>query len=192
MHLYQFQSDALRTESLFESFNVNPQLFMGALQTFIGVGNIMDQIKKNACYGSEFNNLKMEAAFAQISTGTALMSQVDWLTMNTNPKTALEINPRIAHGLVGIMTEASELAEALLVGLESGEIDPINIQEETIDINWYQAILHDALNLSWEKGLDNNIAKLKSRYPDQFTQEAAEKRDISAERIILESTIPTS
>ena len=41
-------------------------------------------------------------------------------------------------------------------------------------------------NLDINKGLENNINKLKIRYPDKFTQEAAINRNLEAERIELE------
>jgi NTP pyrophosphatase (non-canonical NTP hydrolase) len=186
MNLEQYTQDALRTESRFDSFDVNPKLILGLLNAFIGIGNMMDQVKKNACYGSDFKQPKMDSAQMQLNAGLALLGQVDLLALNGYPKSELDIDPRVAHGLVGIMTEASELAEAMLAGLENKEIDAINIQEETIDINWYQAILHDALDLNWEEGLDRNIQKLKTRYPEKFTQEAAENRNLTVERANLE------
>ena len=35
--------------------------------------------------------------------------------------------------------------------------------------------------------MDTNIAKLKARYPDKFTDELAENRNIATEREILEN-----
>lgn len=42
------------------------------------------------------------------------------------------------------------------------------------------------LGACYEDALDLNIAKLKARYPEKFTTEAAVNRDLAAERAVLE------
>ena len=64
--------------------------------------------------------------------------------------------------------------------------DIVNLLEENGDINWYQAIMMDALGGDWEQILETNIKKLRKRFPDKFTNEDANNRDLDAEREILE------
>ena len=102
------------------------------------------------------------------------------------------------HGIIGIATEAGELCEALLKsateidgeGLPIG-IDRANLEEELGDVMWYAALLCRAHGFTFEKIMDKNIAKLKARYPDKFSESDAVNRNLKKERKILESDNPT-
>ena len=96
-------------------------------------------------------------------------------------------DPRILHAAMGLVTESGELLDALKKSTYYGkELDLTNIKEEAGDMLWYMAILFDALGTSFEEEQERVIAKLKARYPDKFTEEAAENRDLDAERTVLE------
>ena len=100
-------------------------------------------------------------------------------TANTS---IMDVNTRLFHAIIGIVTEGTELLE----NLTDGSLDTVNLLEEMGDINWYQAIAMDELNADWEDLLSNIIAKLKKRYPDQFDSKDALNRNLLAERKILE------
>lgn len=94
----------------------------------------------------------------------------------------------LLHGLLGVVSEAGEMTDALLEGLESGAaLDTVNFGEELGDQFWYLALLLTALKLDPASVASKNIAKLKARYPDKFTAERALNRDLLQERSILES-----
>lgn len=96
-------------------------------------------------------------------------------------------NIRILHAAIGLATEAGEVQDALKKHVFYGKpLDTVNIAEELGDIFWYMAIMADALDVSFADIMDKNIAKLKARYGDKFTEGAALNRDIPAERAILE------
>jgi NTP pyrophosphatase (non-canonical NTP hydrolase) len=95
---------------------------------------------------------------------------------------------RLLHAAMGLGTEAGEFMDALKKHLfYSRPIDAVNLQEEIGDIMWYLAIACDELDVSFEEVQAKNIAKLKARYPDKFTEEKAENRNLVEERAILES-----
>lgn len=99
-----------------------------------------------------------------------------------NPKTA-----RILHAAMGLTTESAELMDALKKHLMYGkELDIVNLKEEAADCMWYLAILADTLGFSFEEVQERNIAKLKARYGDKFTEKAALERNLEVERKILE------
>lgn len=50
---------------------------------------------------------------------------------------------------------------------------------------WWE--LGKYLGIDREKALENNIAKLKARFPDKFSEESALNRDLNKERQILEN-----
>lgn len=92
----------------------------------------------------------------------------------------------VIHGLLGKATEAGEGLEHLLDVCNGKKFDPINAKEETFDGQWYDAILCNALSISFEEGQRNNIAKLKARFPDKFSEHSANNRDLDVERKVLE------
>lgn len=91
------------------------------------------------------------------------------------------------HMLLGMVTETAELADVFKKDLAYGkEIDWINIQEEVGDLMWYVINFCTINGFDLEKILEQNIAKLEARYPEKFTVEKANNRDLEKERQILE------
>lgn len=97
------------------------------------------------------------------------------------------VNEFILHGALGISTEAGEILDAVKKSIFYGKpFDLVNLQEEIGDCLWYLAILAKEAGMSFEDIMAQNIAKLKARYPDKFTEERALNRDLVAERRELE------
>ena len=85
------------------------------------------------------------------------------------------------------MSETGEIADALKKHIIYGrELDLINLMEEAGDQQWYVALLLHAVKKTMEESMEKNIAKLKLRFGDKFTRDAATKRDLAAERRVLE------
>lgn len=66
---------------------------------------------------------------------------------------------------------------------ESQNNDTKDINDGFLMWNWFGS---EIFNIDTNKALENNIAKLKARYPDKFTQEAALNRNLEVERKELE------
>ena len=99
-----------------------------------------------------------------------------------------EKNAKILHYVLGIGTEAGELQDAVKKHLIYGkELDEVNLIEEVSDIFWYSARLLTLLDSSFEEAMEKNIAKLRARYGDKFTEHAALNRDLVKERNVLEN-----
>ena len=97
------------------------------------------------------------------------------------------VNQDILHGALGIVTEAAEIADAVKKSIFYGKpFDLVNLQEEIGDCFWYLAILAKEAGMSFDDIMAQNIAKLKARYPDNFTEHHALNRDLKAERNVLE------
>lgn len=95
---------------------------------------------------------------------------------------------RLLHAGIGLSTEAGEFLDALKKHIFYGkELDKVNLAEEMGDLFWYMAIVADELGFEFEEVMEKNIAKLKARYGEKFTEEAAEKRDLNREREILDT-----
>lgn len=104
--------------------------------------------------------------------------------------TSLSHNPELkdlVHSMLGCVTESAEIAEhvrAVLTG--AGNLDKVNVREELGDLLWYVALGLRYIDSDFEETFESNIAKLRVRFPDKFTEEAAIDRDLVSERLILE------
>ena len=97
---------------------------------------------------------------------------------------------RLLHVGMGLATEAGEFVDQLKKHIFYGkELDLVNLGEEIGDTEWYCAVGADALNQRLSHILFQNIAKLEARFPEKFTEEEANSRDLDRERKVLESTI---
>jgi len=94
----------------------------------------------------------------------------------------------LIHASMGLVTEAGEFQDMLKKHLYYGkELDTVNLKEEIGDLLWYCAIALEALNTDFQAVMQTNIDKLKARYPEKFTEDSANNRDLKVERQILEN-----
>lgn len=99
----------------------------------------------------------------------------------------IEGHVKIIHGIIGFVTEAGEMAEALLNWLFIGqELDETNLMEECGDGLWYMAELLQGAGFGMEETMQKNIHKLMERYGDKFSEERALNRELDKERVALE------
>lgn len=111
---------------------------------------------------------------------------------NTNEQTMAEAFydrnfARLLHASIGLNTEQAELQDAIKKYLMYGKtIDTVNIIEELGDIMWYVGLAMDSLGTTLEEVLAKNSSKLKARYGDRFTHQAALDRNLALEREKLE------
>lgn len=97
---------------------------------------------------------------------------------------------RDLHGLMGIVTEIGELLDAYKKYIFYGKaIDATNVAEEIGDISWYLSLMFNVRGLRQQNVQAANIAKLKARYGDKFTEDAANQRDLVAERRTLDDAM---
>lgn len=162
-----FIKDALRTESTVEP-EYNLEQCAHILERAVSVGEVVDSLKKAAYY-------KKPEALEELAYAAYIR--------NDAKKTP---NPRLLHAVLGCITEAAEMAEALLKHINGGELDVVNLQEEVGDLLWYQAIFLDEVGSDFETEQNRVIEKLKARFPEKFTTEKANNRNLDAEREALE------
>ena len=97
-----------------------------------------------------------------------------------------KVSNEIIHAAMGISTEANEILDAVKKTLFYGKpLDKVNLKEEMGDCFWYLALLANELGVSFEEVMETNIAKLKARYPDKYTDELAINRNVEVEYEIL-------
>lgn len=96
------------------------------------------------------------------------------------------VSPRLEHGVDGLVTEAAEMMDAIKKAKFYGkQLDRVNVMEEMGDCMWYMAVLCDELGVTFEELWERNIAKLRVRYPEGFSERKSEARDLEAERRVL-------
>jgi len=89
------------------------------------------------------------------------------------------------NGITGLSDEVGELNAALKKWIEYGKpLDKVNIKEEVGDALWRLSQICNALEITLEDCMSGNLQKLKSRYPNLYSDERAaeENRDREAER----------
>lgn len=86
---------------------------------------------------------------------------------------------RLMVAALGLTGEAGEFANLVKKLTAHGhlEIDETTLSDELGDVLWYLAEAATACGLSLEKIALENIAKLRRRYPDGFSQERSKNRD---------------
>lgn len=94
---------------------------------------------------------------------------------------------RLVHSMIGLCTESAEIQDMMKKHIFYGkDIDKVNFKEELGDLMWYMAIACDELGVSLEEIMQTNVDKLRARYGEKFTEEAALNRNLDKEREILE------
>lgn len=93
------------------------------------------------------------------------------------------VSPSLLHGAIGAAGESAELLDAIKKSLFYGKpLDRQHLIEEIGDTLWYLSVALTELNSSFSEAMDKNVAKLRARYPHQFTQDRAINRDKEAEK----------
>lgn len=148
------------------------------LEEIIDQGNALDIVKKSLFYGKDYPGEVFTSDVSCLGLGTSLGKHI-------TPLAQVEV----VHGIIGVITEAVELGEALVESISAGTpIDMVNLSEECGDVIWYLACILRHTGKDFPGLMEQNIAKLRARYPDGFTEYDALNRDLGAERAVLEAT----
>lgn len=178
---------AIRTESMVPNLNGQKDNLKKSLELVVIAGTILDQVKRAIYYG-EKGAYKPEK-LNELAEKLLAIEPFDFthgeMVANTTPDNT-DINTRVVHGIVGLVTESAELADALIQYLDTGTIDTVNLVEECGDVLWYQSVIQDDLNISTETLFKFLIAKLSARYGEKFSDVDAVIRDLGSERALME------
>ena len=90
------------------------------------------------------------------------------------------LTENLLHAQIGLCTEVGEFAtEVKRLFAYRKELTPEmrdHMAEELGDVLWYIAVAADTLNVSMTEMAEGNIAKLRKRYPEKYSDELAEAR----------------
>ena len=111
------------------------------------------------------------------------------MTPNEYQKLAMTtLNPQLSrkdvliNAVMGLCGESGEAIDIVKKHLHQGhELDREKLIRELGDIAWYLAEAATALEIDLETVLEKNIEKLKSRYPEGFSEERSIHRSTQEE-----------
>ena len=116
-------------------------------------------------------------------------TQADKLTANDYQRAAMRTASGMdsdeydGHGLLmnavmGLNGEAGEVIDHVKkVCFQGHELDRLHLIEELGDVAWYLAVCCEAIDTTLEEVLQNNIDKLRKRYPDGFDKSRSINRE---------------
>lgn len=180
---YIEEANVTMSETLHEG--VPAKLIAAGLEQIAHEISRMDKIKKFMFYGRQNDGL-----MAVCEAGRMLYPESghDIKFDKLVPGKSREDAIRIFHGIIGIITEAGELAEALGKAIQDETpLDLTNVSEEIGDGLWYDAAVLRVLGTTFDSVQRTNIAKLRARFPNKFNEHDANNRNLKGERKILES-----
>lgn len=138
----------------------------------------LDRVKKALFYGRD-------AGLASKLDGDVGVAPLPGIIALANSMDTADVADYL-HGVIGLATEAGELLEGMRDVINGKPLDLVNVKEEVGDGKWYMAILARVARFMWGEDERTNIAKLRARFPDRFTEYDANNRNLSVEREILE------
>lgn len=191
MDSQQFISDAIKTESRPEQLGLNLGATLQALHVMCAAAALADAMKRSIYYGKGLQTDRLANAMLQLNQSFDRFNAVlPRLEMPESHATTLHVpNLRLLHGALGIFSESGEMIEAIAKQIMTGELDKVNFGEETGDVDWYKAIIHDESGVPEDITREAVIAKLKARYGEKFSSDAATNRDTANERQVLEGAL---
>jgi NTP pyrophosphatase (non-canonical NTP hydrolase) len=88
-----------------------------------------------------------------------------------------DVPSRLLHASLGICGEGGELADAIKKNVYyEKDLDLENVLEECGDLLFYIQAMLDECGYTIEQAVEHNIAKLNKRYPQGYSNKAAQER----------------
>jgi NTP pyrophosphatase (non-canonical NTP hydrolase) len=89
-----------------------------------------------------------------------------------------DLEDQLVYASMGLAGESGEVSEKVKKAVWHGhEMDYAHLLDELGDALWYVALAADSIGLTLEAVMEHNIAKLRGRYPNGFSQERSQNRD---------------
>ena len=151
----QYLEASARSEKRFPDNVVMSPGILLLLESIVSTNDTWCEIKRMLIY-----NKTPDEYFAQL--------------MNVpNPVLVSGPDMELLHMALGMVTEAGEFMEFVLNRIAKQVPLEEDMRKELGDLQWYVAGAIRKLGTTFEEVHDENIAKLKMRYPDEFSEEAA-------------------
>jgi NTP pyrophosphatase (non-canonical NTP hydrolase) len=185
--LQEYQELAIRTYVDLGSQEKNSRHM--TLGVITETGEVIDIFKKLLAYNKPMDLVNLGEEIADIAWYVVNNCTNQNLVLNEDFEEAFEYCTNLVKEDMFNVEDLSpeHKSEAILIGILSTYCIPLNnlfnapiVQLAMLRLitSWY--------DLDFFQCLTNNIDKLKVRYPEKFTEEAAQNRNLGAERVELE------
>lgn len=153
-------------------------MFLGV---FSELGEMVDIYKKELAYEKSIDTVNLSEEWADVSwylanEATRLKAILTIKKVDIFPYIVIE---DAFFGMLYGFLNHQDLERSDNISLEDMQYNIIHCFNQWVNIG-------KSLNIDTNKALENNIAKLKARYPEKFTQEKAINRNLEIERKELE------
>lgn len=166
MNLKQYQIEAARTCPSLGSRELDDAHMQAGV--FTEFGEMVDVIKKHIAYGKPLDWVNLAEEAIDANWYGVNWDRMEGIFYDDSLESILEKNVVIDNEIVNWIDTLVNYQE-----YSGGELQLI--------YNFFKSF-----DLDFAKALDNNIAKLRQRFPEKFDTEKALNRDLGAERKILE------
>jgi hypothetical protein len=171
MNLKQYQIEANRTFPDLGSYERN--LLHMQMGVHTEVGEFLDMLKKHIVYKKPLDVVNLQEEIADICWYLVNEDRIEGIIYDDST-TLYEHNGEFDSSL-----DALSLSMMLFMFNYSDGYHNLKLLSDLYAFS-------KALNLDFFKGLENNIAKLRVRFPEKFTTELANNRNLERERAELE------
>lgn len=179
MKLIEYQAEAARTCPDLKDAELNNAHMMAGLST--EYSELLDAFKKNLAYKKEIDTVNLSEEWADF-----MWYAVNFARMNN---ISLILDEDIIQKNIDNSKGSTLHPVQLALGFMELIWDFIAYQDETVFRSmisgWYAVA--GMFEIDTDKALQNNIAKLRVRFPEKFTEENALNRNLDEERKKLEN-----
>ena len=141
-------------------------------------------IISNWLYVNEESYVELESCYEdrvviikKVESDNFTFDEYKRLAMRTAAIPEEDKESRLTHAALGLASEAGEVAGLLQKEFQGHERDKNHIKKELGDCLWMIAEACDALGISMTEVAITNIIKLKTRFPEGFSEERSLNRD---------------
>jgi NTP pyrophosphatase (non-canonical NTP hydrolase) len=155
------------------------------------IGETLDIFKKNMAYNKPMDLVNLGEELADIVWYIVNKCAFENLSLDENYQEVLDQTQELLETKMFTVPDlpAEIMSEAILVLILNAYCSPVdNIFSAPIVQIAFLNHIASWFDLDFGDCLSNNIDKLKVRYPEKFTEEAAIERNLEAERVELEKT----
>lgn len=172
MDMATYKDKALRTASpQFFGEKVNSEAFNKTLDELFKLNDTVDAVKKGLFYGKDNEKLLGKADEANKGAWTA-------------------IDADLVHAGLGLVTEGVEFLEKAVGPLRGAKkATKAELISELGDALWYANIATKPLDTDLGAVADGNIVKLAKRYPDAFSLDLANAKNVKEEDALIAETL---
>lgn len=127
--------------------------------------------------GGDFTNGDVALALDRIiSKHTGSMTPNEYQKAAMRTSNSSDKQAMLMHAVLGLASEAGEVAGIFQKKYQGHPIDPIHLKKELGDCLWMIAEACTAVGLTLEGVMQDNIDKLWARYPNGFEPERSQHR----------------